>query len=137
MEQKPSELTHEQLPSPLPSERRGRQDDAVMEADRQEVRIASSSRGGARAEERKPAKPSEKDLMTGNCMTCDSKVRWPRTLLVFRCTVCLAINDLESARDAEPSRGSPLVSSLRNSGGHGAINAPNGIGDLNVVGGLS
>ena len=35
-----------------------------------------------------------KDLVTGKCMTCDSMVRWPRELLVFRCTVCLTINDL-------------------------------------------
>jgi E3 ubiquitin-protein ligase HECTD2 len=33
--------------------------------------------------------------MTGKCMTCDSTVRWPRDLKVFRCTVCLTVNDLE------------------------------------------
>jgi E3 ubiquitin-protein ligase HECTD2 len=37
----------------------------------------------------------DKDLMTGNCMTCNSTVRWPKELLVFRCTVCLTINDLK------------------------------------------
>ena len=36
----------------------------------------------------------ERDLMTGKCMTCDSLVRWPKELKVFRCTVCLTINDL-------------------------------------------
>lgn len=35
------------------------------------------------------------DLITGKCMTCDSTVRWPRNLKVFRCSVCLTINDLE------------------------------------------
>jgi E3 ubiquitin-protein ligase HECTD2 len=35
-----------------------------------------------------------KEMVTGKCMTCDSLVRWPRELSVFRCTVCLTINDL-------------------------------------------
>jgi E3 ubiquitin-protein ligase HECTD2 len=42
----------------------------------------------------KTGRNSEKDLMTGKCMTCDSMVRWPKELSVFRCTVCLTINDL-------------------------------------------
>ncbi|KAI6250384.1 putative E3 ubiquitin-protein ligase mug30 [Erysiphe necator] len=37
----------------------------------------------------------DKDLMKGKCMTCDSLVRWPKELYVFRCTVCLTINDLK------------------------------------------
>lgn len=39
-------------------------------------------------------KLQDKDLMTGKCMTCDSMVRWPKDLKVFRCTVCMTINDL-------------------------------------------
>lgn len=39
----------------------------------------------------------EKDLVTGKCITCDSLVRWPRHLDVFRCTVCLMVNDLKPA----------------------------------------
>lgn len=38
---------------------------------------------------------AEKDLITGKCMTCDSLVRWPKELNVFRCTICLTINDLK------------------------------------------
>lgn len=38
----------------------------------------------------------EKNLMTGKCMTCNSLVRWPKELMVFRCTVCMTINDLKS-----------------------------------------
>lgn len=34
-------------------------------------------------------------VVTGRCMTCDSTVRWPQGLKVFRCTTCLTINDLE------------------------------------------
>lgn len=37
----------------------------------------------------------EKEPVTGKCMTCDSTVRWPQGLKVFRCTICLTINDLE------------------------------------------
>lgn len=37
----------------------------------------------------------EKDFVTGRCITCDSLVRWPRHLDVFRCTVCLMVNDLK------------------------------------------
>ena len=43
------------------------------------------------------AHTAEKDLMTGKCSTCDSAVRWPRQLGVFRCTVCLMINDMKPA----------------------------------------
>lgn len=44
----------------------------------------------------KHARPPDKVLVTGKCMTCDSTVRWPKELLVYRCTVCLTINDLKS-----------------------------------------
>ncbi|KAI1004803.1 putative E3 ubiquitin-protein ligase [Podosphaera aphanis] len=43
----------------------------------------------------KNPKVQDKDLLTGRCMTCDSLVRWPKELNVFRCTVCLTINDLK------------------------------------------
>lgn len=35
------------------------------------------------------------DLVSGKCATCDSLVRWPRHLDVFRCAVCLMVNDLK------------------------------------------
>ncbi|KAK6528418.1 putative E3 ubiquitin-protein ligase [Arthrobotrys megalospora] len=34
------------------------------------------------------------EMKVGPCMTCASTVRWPTHLTVFRCTVCLGINDL-------------------------------------------
>ncbi len=37
----------------------------------------------------------DRQPVTGKCMTCDSTVRWPQGLKVFRCTTCLTINDLE------------------------------------------
>ncbi|KAK3989865.1 putative E3 ubiquitin-protein ligase [Cladorrhinum sp. PSN332] len=36
-----------------------------------------------------------RDYVAGNCMTCASLVRWPRELHVFKCTICLTINDLQ------------------------------------------
>lgn len=44
-----------------------------------------------------------KDLITGKCMTCNSTVRWPKTLSVFRCTICLTINDLKPLDDRDTS----------------------------------
>jgi len=35
------------------------------------------------------------DMVNGKCMVCDSSVRWPKNLKLFRCTVCYTINDLE------------------------------------------
>jgi E3 ubiquitin-protein ligase HECTD2 len=54
----------------------------------------------------KPKVP-DKDLTTGKCKTCDSMVRWPKELKVFRCTVCLMINDLK-----------PIALEARRSDGH-------------------
>jgi E3 ubiquitin-protein ligase HECTD2 len=44
---------------------------------------------------RNPSLNANSEPMTGRCMACDSTVRWPRDLKVFRCTICLTINDLE------------------------------------------
>ncbi|KAM7208684.1 putative E3 ubiquitin-protein ligase [Naviculisporaceae sp. PSN 640] len=55
--------------------------------------VASSSRPQTRGH--KPGTSAgSKDFSTGNCMTCGSLVRWPRDLHVFKCTICMAINDL-------------------------------------------
>jgi E3 ubiquitin-protein ligase HECTD2 len=35
------------------------------------------------------------DMVTGKCITCNSTCRWPRHVQVFRCTICLTVNDLE------------------------------------------
>lgn len=37
----------------------------------------------------------EIDFVNGKCATCDSSVRWPRQSDVFRCTICLMVNDLK------------------------------------------
>lgn len=49
----------------------------------------------------------DRDLTTGKCMTCDSMVRWPKGLAVFRCSVCVTINDLtpiSTVQDSGSSR---------------------------------
>jgi E3 ubiquitin-protein ligase HECTD2 len=55
-------------------------------------------------------KIQDRGLTTGKCMTCDSMVRWPKALKVFRCTVCLMINDLK-----------PIVLEARRGDGQRAI----------------
>lgn len=59
-----------------------------------------------------PSQRGDRQPVTGKCMTCDSTVRWPHGLKVFRCTTCLTINDLESnpeRRGEAPSPPRPTV----------------------------
>ena len=53
--------------------------------------------------QRRIAQRSDTDLVTGRCATCDSMVRWPRHLDVYRCSTCLMINDLKLAGMASGS----------------------------------
>ena len=39
----------------------------------------------------------------GRCATCGTKLRWPRHVFSFRCTVCLMINDLRPVSKHVPS----------------------------------
>ncbi|PWY95581.1 HECT-domain-containing protein [Aspergillus sclerotioniger CBS 115572] len=49
-----------------------------------------------------PPRPIAAEEMTsGKCMVCNSTVRWPRNLKVFRCTECLTVNDLEPYVDSD------------------------------------
>jgi E3 ubiquitin-protein ligase HECTD2 len=50
---------------------------------------------------RNPSVKASSDPMTGRCMTCDSTVRWPREVRVFRCTICLTVNDLEPYQETD------------------------------------
>lgn len=47
------------------------------------------------------AQSTDKNLLAGRCATCGSLVRWPQHLEVYRCTVCLMINDLKTTRDVK------------------------------------
>lgn len=44
------------------------------------------------------ARSDDRDLESGQCATCGSKVRWPKGLHEFRCATCLMINDLTTAQ---------------------------------------
>ncbi|KAL8659885.1 MAG: hypothetical protein Q9226_000179 [Calogaya cf. arnoldii] len=39
-------------------------------------------------------KAQDLELISGRCATCDSMIKWPKHLDVFRCTICLMVNDL-------------------------------------------
>lgn len=52
--------------------------------------------------------PAE-EFVAGKCMTCDSTVRWPRLLKVYRCTVCLTVNDLEPCPDSQDHGPAPKI----------------------------
>lgn len=48
-----------------------------------------------------------KEFASGNCMTCGSTMRWPKELDVFKCSICVTINDLvplgtRGARERQP-----------------------------------
>ncbi|KAK1997628.1 HECT-domain-containing protein [Colletotrichum falcatum] len=48
-----------------------------------------------------------RDFATGNCMTCGSLVRWPRELKVFKCTVCVTINDIHPDQQGTRANSGP------------------------------
>ncbi|KAF7539884.1 hypothetical protein G7054_g1731 [Neopestalotiopsis clavispora] len=52
------------------------------------------------------------DFTNGNCMTCSGKVRWPKDLSVFRCTICATINDL-TPYTPKPEDGRPPPENVR------------------------
>jgi E3 ubiquitin-protein ligase HECTD2 len=56
-----------------------------------------------KAPSRNTSQNGNKEPVTGKCMTCNSTVRWPQGLKVYRCTICQTINDLEPY--AEPGNG--------------------------------
>lgn len=60
---------------------------------------------GPGSRQRRPTQPAgpskvngrpsmDKDFASGNCMTCGAMSRWPKGLKVFKCTLCMTINDL-------------------------------------------
>lgn len=59
---------------------------------------SSNNAGQSKQKGSKHHKSNEKDnktFVTGTCMTCNTTVRWPQEVKVFRCTTCWTINDLE------------------------------------------
>lgn len=59
-----------------------------------------------------------KAFTSGNCMTCGSTMRWPKEVDVFKCTICVTINDLvplgtQDARETRPRGQDDSVSRIR------------------------
>lgn len=48
------------------------------------------------------AKAQDLELISGRCATCDSLITWPKHLKVFRCTICLMVNDLQPPEKGPP-----------------------------------
>lgn len=66
-----------------------------------------------------PTNSEDVELMSGKCATCDSQVRWPKQLSVFRCTVCLMVNDLQF-NYPKPPKDDPPLGARPDSSGPGA-----------------
>lgn len=78
------------------SEKRNLKNKGSVElTDDDELTADGHSNQSSNTPSRNPSVNAAGELMTGRCMTCDSTVRWPRDLKVFRCTICLTVNDLE------------------------------------------
>lgn len=63
---------------------------------------------GSSSRSRDDRRPSATEYMSGSCMTCGTLLRWPKHLSMFKCTVCVTINDVrpvvEPWRPDGPSR---------------------------------
>lgn len=46
----------------------------------------------------------ERNMDSGHCATCDSRVRWPKGLSEYRCSTCLMINDLKPVQSRTPQK---------------------------------
>lgn len=46
----------------------------------------------------------DKDYASGSCMTCGALSRWPKGIKVFKCTLCVTINDLVDLRSTIESQ---------------------------------
>ncbi|KAK8129405.1 ubiquitin protein ligase E3 [Apiospora kogelbergensis] len=79
-------------------------------------RLGTTSSGPNMASTARKQQRGPIDFRNGNCMTCGGLVRWPKELDVFRCTICLTINDLKplehSSGDAAKPTIAPTIPSL-------------------------
>ncbi|KAF9632248.1 HECT domain-containing protein [Lasiodiplodia theobromae] len=74
--------------------------DFLPESDRYMPPASYGAMGAARG----PPVFDRRDEETANCLTCDSKVRYPRGLTTFRCSACLMVNDLVPVSQDKPDR---------------------------------
>ena len=86
--------------------------EAIFDGSNYEVEPSSATHVSRSPSYKNTSKHTDGDFVTGNCATCDSTVRWPRRLDVYRCTVCLMVNDLKTwvKKDTALSTGSQYSS---------------------------
>lgn len=72
----------------------------------------------------------DKDYMSGTCMTCGALSRWPKGLTVFKCTLCVTINDLVDLRSAAEGLNG---AGHRGDGPSGGPNLPGPRGEFYIV----
>lgn len=70
------------------------------------------------------AQCDEAELLSGKCATCNSHVRWPRHLNVYRCTVCLMVNDLKHNFPKPAVDGLPVQQSFNAPGPKPRVGSP-------------
>lgn len=77
--------------------------DSDSDSDAEMLGLGPGSKSKARTKAKAPVQitsPSntrptgDKDFASGHCMTCGALSRWPKGLKVFKCTLCMTINDL-------------------------------------------
>ncbi|KAL9605867.1 MAG: hypothetical protein Q9179_000931 [Wetmoreana sp. 5 TL-2023] len=75
-----------------------RNETSALDRDNQDEPLSSSPSdmmmGGLLGVSARASMPKAQDMEIGKCATCDSMVKWPKHLCVFRCTICLMVNDL-------------------------------------------
>ncbi|PSR93653.1 hypothetical protein BD289DRAFT_364437 [Coniella lustricola] len=104
-------------PPPPPQLKKKAQDDFDSDSDSEAEMLGLGPGSRSKA----PTYPSgslntkplnDKDFASGNCMTCGSLSRWPKGLRVFKCTLCVTINDLVDLRSViEPPNQPPAARS--------------------------
>ncbi|KAI9844540.1 MAG: putative E3 ubiquitin-protein ligase [Sclerophora amabilis] len=89
-------------------------DDSVVDGD-STVNLSNWSRGKSKS-------GTDMEVTTGRCITCDSLMRWPQHLKIFRCSICGMVNDLKptTPEGVEPTQG-PL---LAKPGNRAPVNIP-------------
>ncbi|CAN8103533.1 unnamed protein product [Discula destructiva] len=82
--------------------------DSDSDSDAEMLGLGPGSKSKAPAQQPGPpyARPQlgDRDYTSGNCMTCGALSRWPKGLKVFKCTLCVTINDLVDFKSAIESQ---------------------------------
>lgn len=78
--------------------------DSDSDSDAEMLGLGPGSKSKTPAQSQGPpyARPpiGDKEYASGNCMTCGALSRWPKGLKVFKCTLCVTINDLVDLKSA-------------------------------------